>query len=87
VKPGGWLFVEDIEHNMKGYPGPEMAKFYKIYHSFTAPKDVEPMAGPLLESVLKDTALFSEVNSKKVSAPFSGKNEGEEGCPSVFGNV
>ncbi|KIJ55475.1 hypothetical protein M422DRAFT_240096 [Sphaerobolus stellatus SS14] len=75
VRPGGWLLVEDIDHAMIGNTGPKIAKFYEIYHAFTTPNNVEPKAGPLLESVFKESGSFSEVNARKVNTPFSGVHE------------
>ncbi|KIJ43559.1 hypothetical protein M422DRAFT_253139 [Sphaerobolus stellatus SS14] len=74
LRPGGWLLVDEAESEVKGNIGPNITKFYEIYHSFTGP-DVEPLAGALIKSVLMESGSFSEVNVRKVNTPFSGIHE------------
>ncbi|KIJ56031.1 hypothetical protein M422DRAFT_239222 [Sphaerobolus stellatus SS14] len=75
LRPGGWLLILDNEHNMKGDIGPGIKKFYDTYHKFTKPYGVDPLGGPKLEETLKDMGVFSEVNVRKVEAPFDGVHE------------
>ncbi|KAF8521364.1 S-adenosyl-L-methionine-dependent methyltransferase [Gautieria morchelliformis] len=77
VTPGGWLLVEDIEHNIQGNIGPGIKKFYEIYHSYMKPRGVDHMVGPLLEPTLKESGKFSEVHVQKVSASF-WRNDGDQ---------
>jgi hypothetical protein len=76
VRPGGWLLIDDIEHNMSGDFGPGIKKFYEVYHGYTKPRKVDPLAGPLIEPILKGSGKFSEVHMRKASAPFWGNTGG-----------
>ncbi|KAF8506469.1 S-adenosyl-L-methionine-dependent methyltransferase [Gautieria morchelliformis] len=73
VRPGGWLLIDDIEHNLSGDFGPGIKKFYEVYHGYMKPRKVDPMAGPLIEPILKESGKFSEVHMRKAVASFWGK--------------
>jgi hypothetical protein len=83
VKPGGFLLIEDIEHNLLGDIGPGITKFYEVYHSYMKPRGVDAMTGPKLEPLLKESGVFSEVHTQKLAVPFSGKADGMTDHPAL----
>ncbi|KAH0586578.1 hypothetical protein H2248_007803 [Termitomyces sp. 'cryptogamus'] len=78
LKPRGWLWIEETDiyfrddgpHGL----GPFCKKFNDIYLSYMSSRNVDPLAGSSLSSVLQDTNSFSQVNCISIKCPFNGND-------------
>lgn len=75
VKPGGFLLIEDNEHRVFGDIGPGTTRFFEVYNGYMKSRGADPMTGPKLEPLLRESGAFREVFSHKIEAPVSGKTD------------
>lgn len=60
VKPGEWLIVEDADYMLHGDEMNEASKrVMKAVHDYLHLYGAEPVIGPLLEGIIKDTGFMS----------------------------
>ena len=88
VKPGGWILLDEIGPEMLGNTGPAIKKFYELFDSYRALRNVHPLPGSALELALRESGKVGEVHVQKVSPYFMGDNGGMFNHPClVFHNV
>ncbi|KAG6852444.1 hypothetical protein C0991_011891 [Blastosporella zonata] len=79
LKPGGWLWIEDIDsefyEDSGNVPGPFTKRFNDIYGSHMRSMNVDTLVGSSLQSVLEKMEIFSDINSVEIKCPMNGKDK------------
>ncbi|THH21274.1 hypothetical protein EW146_g255 [Bondarzewia mesenterica] len=78
VKPGGWLLIEDPDDgdakDGEGCPSPAVHVLLTSWLNILRSRGAQPTIARDLESIIRSSGLFDEVNVRKVVIPLSGQS-------------
>lgn len=77
LKPGGWLLIEDVGRHWghENSKGSAQLAFDRIFMRMLKSKGLDPLIGEHLETLLKGTNAFSQINVKREELVLSTSQE------------
>lgn len=78
VKPGGWLLVDDFNiRSMIESSGPAVSRVIALWHGILEARGADPDIGRKMESIIRSTGSFSEIDTHKIFIPICHNGSGQ----------
>ncbi|KAJ7750771.1 S-adenosyl-L-methionine-dependent methyltransferase [Mycena olivaceomarginata] len=75
VKPGGWLVVEDLNlQRIIDTGGPVVSRAMAMWAGIVEARGADAHFGRKMESIIRNTELFSEIHAQKILIPLCNHN-------------
>ncbi|KAF8210080.1 S-adenosyl-L-methionine-dependent methyltransferase, partial [Mycena galopus ATCC 62051] len=79
VKPGGWLVLEDIYlRRLIETGGPVVSRVMALWAGIVEARGADAHIGGKMESMIRDTELFSEIHTRKIVIPICDKSSASQ---------